>query len=821
MPEMQSARAKNALVFLWFIVVCLAWLGPTLWGRAIFAHDADLAIYYYPIFDFLSTALHSGQSFLWIPSIFSGFPIYLSQSGGFLDPINIFVFSFFDGMTGMHIRLALDIILTVWASYLAARSLGLSRTAALFVGPSYLLSIHMRYFTNPITANTLFLLPLLMYTTHSLLRGALSPLRAGVLAGIGLGWALLAGYTQLIVYAILYMALFTLGHLLWQKSEWKRYLRSLVSYGAITLILGIAIGLPFLLPAQKHLALSARTTQASFEEATLKAMEVPDLLLTVVPDYLYFPYITSGRIPLYVGTLWFLMALGAVIISLRKLRRPDTLTNAHKGIVVAASVSLFALIAAYKWSPIFWAMTYLPIVGLFRFPFRYLLLGTFFFAILGGYGFDMVREVVRDRAWRFVLWVTTTFTGLFLAWIAALNIGGDALIQRLADIGHAVLGATVYGLPGFTKDPAQYRLAIENGLQAYREFFSFSDVGVVAGVGVLVISCGVLVAIVRGWLSDENARRMCIAVVTLTCICIPMSQWTRFVTSEEVGMRPQALNAYAGEDVSRYRMYSFLPTASARTIIPPQYKLDREEENAMHDVWIMGSTPNFHLYSGISSLDGYDQFEPTDYLFADHAIGGEYAAGYGAGTDEERIGRLLSRLDLFGMMGGRYIVVGLPLQSDDLTLIKEVKVSSFDIPIYIYEYEKARPIFYLATTTTSRPHAGIKELLDASLAFDGATYLDCENCSVRVTKSAGLTLVERKNGRYVFTITTSEERYLILSESLLPGWTLTIDDAASDLIRANGLYMAARVPPGEHTVTFEYQGVFKELHFLKAIGLVR
>lgn len=820
MPAMQE-RMNKYVPFIWFILIAFVWLGPTLAGRAIFALDGDLAIYYYAVLNFYSLALHTGQSFLWIPSIFSGFPIYLSQSGGFLDPVNMIIFKLLDGMSGVHVRLALDIILTLWVSFLAARALGLSRTAALFVGPSYLIALHLRFLSNPLTANTLFLLPLLIYTAYGTLRGSLSPLRSGVIAGIGLGWALLAGYTQLIVYALILTAIFVLGHVIGMSAQWRTHVRRLAVYGTLTLVLGTILSLPFILPAQKFLPLSARAIPAPLEFATLKVIEPGDLLLAFVPDYLYFPYITSGRKPMYVGALWFLLAMGALLVSLRAVRRKESVTNTQKGALVAGGTGLFALAAAFKWSPIFWVMTYLPVVGLFRFPFRFMLVGVFLLALLGGYGFDMLRDIVRDRALRLLLSISAAFAAAFLLFIGILHMGGETSVRILSNIGHSVLGATIYGRAGFTKDPSQYRSAIENGLYAYREFFSFSDTGVILGIGLFVLSCVLLLGMAKDWISFERGRRLVVGLVSLTVLCIPISQWSRYVSPEAVGMRPQALNAYVGEEVSLHRMYSFLPAAGTLEAIPPQYKVDSKEENAMHDMLIMGSMPNFHLYSGISSIDGYDQFESSDYLNAIYTIGGEHAASYGSGTHEERIVRLLSRLDVFGMMGGRYIVSGVPLETRTLSLMGTTSVSTYDIPLYIYEYKMARPIYYLATTTTARPHTSFKALMDAGASFEEKTFLDCNDCGGRAKIPSQLTMRERKNGLYTFSVRTDEERHLVLSESFLPGWSLTIDGAKVQLIRANGLYMAALVPPGEHTVTFEYQGLFNELSFLKNAGLVK
>jgi hypothetical protein len=50
-----------------------------------------------------------------------------------------------------------------------------------------------------------------------------------------------------------------------------------------------------------------------------------------------------------------------------------------------------------------------------------------------------------------------------------------------------------------------------------------------------------------------------------------------------------------------------------------------------------------------------------------------------------------------------------------------------------------------------------------------------------------------------------QERLLVLTDSYYPGWTARVDGAATEILRANGLYRAVRVPGGSHRVEFEYR----------------
>jgi hypothetical protein len=58
--------------------------------------------------------------------------------------------------------------------------------------------------------------------------------------------------------------------------------------------------------------------------------------------------------------------------------------------------------------------------------------------------------------------------------------------------------------------------------------------------------------------------------------------------------------------------------------------------------------------------------------------------------------------------------------------------------------------------------------------------------------------------RRVATVSLQTPAYLVLTESLFPGWHVTIDGAAAPLVRANALFMAVLVPAGDHEVVFEF-----------------
>ena len=81
-------------ITIFFAILLIIAFFPVFFQDWVFAH-LDTASIFYPYFDFYHDALIRGDSFLWSPWTFSGSPLYLGHAGGFLDPLNRIIFSYF------------------------------------------------------------------------------------------------------------------------------------------------------------------------------------------------------------------------------------------------------------------------------------------------------------------------------------------------------------------------------------------------------------------------------------------------------------------------------------------------------------------------------------------------------------------------------------------------------------------------------------------------------------------------------------------------------------------------------------------------------
>ncbi len=817
-----ATRKEFFLVALWSVFIALIWTGPALWGYAMHIADHDTAMYYYPILDFYAKALQSGQSFLWIPGMFSGFPVYVSQTGGFFDPLNILIYSFFDGFQGTHIRLFIDFVATCTLSYLAARSFGISRIASALVGPSFLIAFHLRYLSNPVIANTLFVVPLLIYAANGLLVGSM---RRGVvvsMVALGVGITFLSGYTQIVVYALLTTAIYVMIRIALFRLDWTLVSLSKkgVTYG-VGILIGVCIGLPFIVPASIFLPLTARAEPPTYEQSTLKVTEYGDLALFAVPDHFYIPYITPGKKPLFVGAIWFFLALATIVFSIRLLLdKLKSVSRSEAEIIAISLTALIVLVLSVRYSPLYYVVAKLPVLGQFRFPYRFMFVGAFLFALLGAIGFDRIKIFIEDRIVRYVLEGWASICALMVAGIVSINmigVSGGVLLASVMQ--NLAVRSGVYGLLGMEKGDAHYADALLRALEAVRELLSLKDMAILLPLLTLFFAVCLVTGYVFQILKEEYFKKGVIALTVFTVIVIPVLRYRSYVPVSEAGTAPHmALSFAAPEDLTLYRMYSFVPWAAVGAAIPPQFKLSSEEEKAVTQHSVLGGVPNYFLYHTLGSVDGYDQFVTLDTLAAIEQIGGELFAGYGAGTVEERTENLLNHLDVLSMMGGKYIISGVELTHPRLQLLSRQMYTTLNIPLFLYENE-AFPKFYFAKGVISQPHASFRELTSNSVSFEKDTYLDCDTCS-EVARNTTVLPLRIENGFYELSASTTNPGYLVLSESYIKGWRAYIDGESVDITRANGLYMAVKVPEGQHTIRFEFGGLLNELRILQKLLLV-
>jgi hypothetical protein len=79
-------------------------------------------------------------------------------------------------------------------------------------------------------------------------------------------------------------------------------------------------------------------------------------------------------------------------------------------------------------------------------------------------------------------------------------------------------------------------------------------------------------------------------------------------------------------------------------------------------------------------------------------------------------------------------------------------------------------------------------------------------------------IIEYQSERVVLSVTTRADGYVLLTDAWFPGWTARLDGIETPIRRADLIFRAIRVPPGDHRIEFEYRP--RSLYVGAAISLV-
>lgn len=140
-----------------------------------------------------------------------------------------------------------------------------------------------------------------------------------------------------------------------------------------------------------------------------------------------------------------------------------------------------------------------------------------------------------------------------------------------------------------------------------------------------------------------------------------------------------------------------------------------------------------------------------------------------------------------------------------LTLSPDIRViHSGDVKIYELASTQPRAYVVCRPTTVGTADAMWSRLAEA----EGAVILDPHPASAGSCNqgSPGEVAITSYAPERVEISATAQGSgtYLILSDALYPGWQVTVDGESAEILRANGMFRAVRLPPGEHTVVWSY-----------------
>jgi hypothetical protein len=368
-------------------------------GRVLWSQDIGRV--YYPVAILLRQALVTldPSPLVWNPDLGAGFPLIADGVSTPFYPLGWPLLILLSPARALTAGLFLGYLGAALAMAALARSLGLSRPAALLAAVSYGWcgfavghSVHVN-----VVAGLPFL-PLCLLFLERASRGA--AVRNATLAGVSWGLLCLGGHPQVALMTAALAASFGLFRFWPRPANREALLRSA---GLIALFLAIGAGLSaaYYLPMAELAGQSVRPESGlSHAQAVAYSLPWPHLVSAVSPFFFfdaggggYWGAWNPAEMALYVGLPTLALAMAAL-----HLRSREPLIR----FLVAAS-ALAILLALGDGTPLHGWVHALPVFRSLRAPARYVLLLDFALSLLAAHGLDALREAKGAIVRRFAL----------------------------------------------------------------------------------------------------------------------------------------------------------------------------------------------------------------------------------------------------------------------------------------------------------------------------------------------------------------------------------------------------------------------------------
>lgn len=420
-----------------------------------------MAYYYLPAFKFYSDAVRSGSSVGMTPGIFSGFPLALTQVGGYYDHVNYFLFSHWSWLTAYNMRIFINYFLAGFFTFLFARSLRMSFLASLVSMFAFITAQNIIPGANILRSNSFFLMPALFLALQHLSniaveRRLLKTACWMIFMVCILTESVLGGYTQLVLYGLVAVTLYAV-FLLHQRFSWSLCILFLTPF-----VVSLIIVLPYLSSVLELVPGSYRSEGLDWAIASAGVSFFNYILNISV--YLFIPPFGMQTIQsVYIGSI-------SVLFFVASLFHTQTRTASF----FFKLLLIFSLVCTLPY-PLFWIMHQLPVFDLFRFPPHWFFVTSFAISMLSGYGFDLVRSLSLDPAKSFAYFFASRIrSGIFVVLLSA-----NFFIPTLFTVAYTSVSATVlFQEPWVLSEIKAFEAQLyntQNTPQLFRTFQFFSS----------------------------------------------------------------------------------------------------------------------------------------------------------------------------------------------------------------------------------------------------------------------------------------------------------------------------------------------------------
>ncbi len=773
---------KRGGIFLLIAVPVFVLFIPVLVGRADFTSGFSYT-WIEQFFHFYKNSITQGDSILWNPLVFSGFPQWISLTGGIFSPFTYMLVRIFPVSIAYGALIFLHVVFAGYWTALLLRRLGVSVVGSVMGGFAFIMNQWLLIPELPL-ASALPYLPLLFLALLAIARREKTILYffLGSLA-ILLMW--FSGHWHYVV-EILFAAGFFAVYLSFTKAgNLKERIRPLVLYGAMVL-LGTIIGSIQLIPTFTYIGLSART---GFDhlQAVQGGFLPADGISAFLPHFIV-PAVSSAPWIFYIGALaLFFFCYGC--------------TNKFKSFPgFFTLLALGSLLLSINNSFLFWMLHHLPFMKLLHSANRWIVILAFATSVLAGIGYDRFINAARSEKKYSILyktfaWITGVLTGTAVALTVSTRLFGSTLLDAIKSF----FAAHFYN--GRQLPIETYYGYLETGFYYLTRSFDLMRGAVLFPLLFLVLALVLL----------RMRERLVAKGIFPLLVCI-------FVV-----LNFELVFAFSGTTTSRAMLNSVPETAAMLLkqadvkILPlflkkgaARFLTDEaaESETARLTFYRSMLAPNINTMYGIPSVEYMDEI-------ASRRMNRLLSVFRELPQDDEVSLQTASKL--WSFTGVTHVLSPFPITHSSLKKIFETSIlPPYNIPLMIYENPAARPRFYFASPVSHIAEDELKafELLKTMPDSPRGVFVECprEAPEIICTDSempgfdgeGTITLETKKNTESVLKTTSDEPQLLVFSENNLPGWKAYIDEKEVPLLMVGSVYMGIIVPPGTHEVRFEF-----------------
>ena len=771
---------NRATIFLLFAAAVLAIFWPIIFGGKIFGETATIKVHYPNFYSFGNFLSEKNANPLWLSSHISGFPVYLSQQGGHLQPLVILFFKIFDFIAAYHLLTILNFFLAGVLVFWFCRLIEISKAGSIIAGFSYAFSHAMMWAGSILVFGNLFpLIPLFFICILKIYENDKRRLFAllAVLA-LTLGW--LGAFTEGVFYLLAVGFMFALfldsssaiAFLrVWSRSpkgetcgfpmgqtgiqsacpvaserseDWcgegdipepaslgrakkaKRRITELlanfkatkwcIAIGIISLILAS----PWFLPTFSFAtALSSRAGGVS---------QVEDGNYLVLSDFIrlahpYFDVLYGNFIPLLtINNMSVFLYVGILplflgIVSFLALKK-----SGHKLMWFFSGLFVFTLATMFKYSPVFIALHKLPIFNMFYGYWKWIYIMIFSWAILAGFGLDALPEIKARPIFKKFINAIKYATAGIIGFLTVLNLFFIFFKERILDFAGKYFESRLYVNGNFIQ-PLDYYLNLI--LRAFNEFsynISFLNPRFLFSMIFLTLGFGLFWYFLKNKIDFEKFKKAAVLITALNFIIL--WQWFYFLLPRSFAEDAPKTAVFMKEQTKEpFRLFRFLPGFSPYV---SRWNLDIYdlEEMLRYDKETLG--PNLNVLFGADSIAGIENFMSRRYSRISLKAGSEFVV---ADADkrlnnlniplEEKIAIFssLQNLNLLSMLNVKYILSSFELPSS-LKKVFETTATKYNIPVYIYENPNVLARVYFAKEAVYSDETSEEKLFNELLAIN-------------------------------------------------------------------------------------------------------